>query len=402
MRLLAVAPQPFFTPRGTPLSVYYRSMVSAEQGVEVDLLTYGAGKDVDLPGVRVRRIPRLRFLEPIPVGPSRNKLLLDLLMVLWTFALCLRHRYEVVHAHEESVFWCALLKPLLRFRLIYDMHSSLPQQLTNFRFTRSQLLIGAFQYLEDLALRRADAVITICPALADHALGRIPDPGRHVLIENSIFEPVCLAPGLEATSDSGHPEAERALDRGPVVLYAGTFEAYQGVGLLIEAFTHVLRAHEEAVLLLIGGAPHQVDEYRLLAKRSGLASERCIFTGLVSRERAQRYAGRAAVLTSPRLRGTNTPLKIYEQLASGIPLVATRIESHTQVLSDEIAFLADPEPAAFGAAVVAALRDRDRAAADRATAAAAEYQRRYARPAYEAKLRQVLELVESPSAGGFA
>ena len=147
MKLLVVAPQPFFTPRGTPFSVYYRTLVTAEQGVRIDLLTYGVGQDVDIPGVRIVRVPRLRWLEPVPVGPSWRKLVLDVLMVFWTIGLLLRHRYQVVHAHEESVFWCRFLKPIFRFRLIYDMHSSLPQQLENFRFTKSRLLIGAFKAL---------------------------------------------------------------------------------------------------------------------------------------------------------------------------------------------------------------------------------------------------------------
>lgn len=390
MRLLSVAPQPFFTPRGTPLSVYYRSMVTAELGVEVDLLTYGAGHDVDLPGVRIRRIPRLRFLEPIPVGPSAAKLVLDAFMVLWTVALCVRHRYQIVHAHEESVFWCALLQPLLRFRLVYDMHSSLPQQLTNFRFTESRLLIRIFQYLEDLALRRAEAVITICPALADHAEGRMSDPGRHVLIENSIFEPVRLVAPASTASDPGGPDV--AIPPGPRVVYAGTFEAYQGVDLLIKAFARAARVREDAVLLLVGGSPRQVEEYRSLAEREGVGLDRCVFTGAVSRERAQSYVAAADVLTSPRLHGTNTPLKVYEQLASGIPLVATRIESHTQVLTDDVAFLADPDPVAFGDALVAALTDRDEGVR-RTREAAAQYRERYARPAYEAKLRRALALV---------
>ena len=51
----------------------------------------------------------------------------------------------------------------------------------------------------------------------------------------------------------------------------------------------------------------------------------------------------AQVLVSARIHGTNTPLKIYEQLASGRPLVATRIWSHTQVLSESVCFLADPD-----------------------------------------------------------
>ena len=70
MKMLVVAPQPFFSPRGTPFSVYYRALVMSELGVAIDLLTYGAGQDIDVAGIRTIRIPRLRFLEPIPVGPS--------------------------------------------------------------------------------------------------------------------------------------------------------------------------------------------------------------------------------------------------------------------------------------------------------------------------------------------
>ena len=92
MRALVVAPQPFFSPRGTPFSIYYRALIMAGQGIECDILTYGSGQDVDLPGVRIKRIPRVRFLEPIPVGPSWRKLFLDAFMVIWTIGLLLRHR----------------------------------------------------------------------------------------------------------------------------------------------------------------------------------------------------------------------------------------------------------------------------------------------------------------------
>jgi hypothetical protein len=106
MKVLMIAPEPFFTPRGTPFSVYYRTLVAAEQGVRIDLLTYGQGADVAIPGVRIVRIPRFSWLGPVPVGPSFQKLFLDIWTVLWTVMLLLRHRYDVVHAHAESVFWC--------------------------------------------------------------------------------------------------------------------------------------------------------------------------------------------------------------------------------------------------------------------------------------------------------
>jgi glycosyltransferase involved in cell wall biosynthesis len=102
-------------------------------------------------------------------------------------------------------------------------------------------------------------------------------------------------------------------------------------------------------------------------------------------------ASRADVLVSPRVNGTNTPLKIYEQLASGKPLVATRIPSHTQVLSDEVCMLVEPEPPAMAAGILRAIDGEARLA--QVASARALYERAYSRPAYEAKVRQLLEML---------
>jgi glycosyltransferase involved in cell wall biosynthesis len=388
--MLVISPQPFFTPRGTPFSVYYRALVMAEQGVEIDLLTYGAGEDVDIPGVRIVRIPRVRFLEPIPVGPSGKKIVLDMLMFLWTIGLLIKHRYSVVHAHEESVFWCRFLKPLFRFRLIYDMHSSLPQQLTNFKFTKSRFLIGAFKWLEDNALRAADAVITICPDLRDYALSTGLSGDRHLLIENSIFDDVRLKKKAAATS-GGASVAQTFDPRFPVILYAGTFEAYQGIDVLVRAFAVVAAKRPDARLWLVGGTEAQVRRARELVTELGLA-DACVLTGVVPKAQALRYTADAAILVSPRLHGTNTPLKIYEQLASGKPLVATRIWSHTQVLDENVCYLVDPEPQSMADGLLLALADLGRTT-ERPQNARALYEREYARPVYEGKIRRLLEIV---------
>jgi glycosyltransferase involved in cell wall biosynthesis len=389
-RALAIAPQPFFSPRGTPFSVYYRTLVTAQLGVEVDLLTYGEGEDVDIPGVRIVRVPRLPFARGVKVGPSAKKLVLDALVLLWTVGLLLRRRYDFVHAHEEAVFFCRLLKPLFGYKLVYDMHSSLPQQLTNFGFTRSRALIGLFERLEDASLAGADAVITICPDLAGYAVARLPDPRRHFLIENSIFDDVRLRSAANGTGN-GRRAVELPPDR-PVVLYAGTFEPYQGLDLLIPAFAAVRAKRPDAFLVLAGGTPEQVAAYRALAVRYGLGDGDARFTGRVEQSVAKALAARASVLTSPRSRGTNTPLKVYEQLASGVPLVATRVHAHTQVLDDTVCFLVDPTVDGLAAGLLAALDDAPRRAAVVA-AAQALYAERYSRTAYEEKMRRLLEAI---------
>jgi len=399
MRALVVAPQPFFSPRGTPFSVYYRTLVTAELGVEVDLLTYGDGEDVDIPGVRIHRIPRFPLFGTAKVGPSPLKAFLDVFILARMVAMLLRRRYDFVHAHEEAVFLCLLLRPLLRFPFVYDMHSSLPQQLTNFQFTKSKAIIRAFEWLENRCLRRAAAVITICPDLAQYAEPRMPAAERHFLIENSIFEPVRLVrPGdAGAAPETGAQDAAPA--GRPLVFYAGTLEAYQGMDVLVSGFARARERCPDAFLLVVGGTPDQVERYRTLAAREGLDGH-CRFTGRVDQATAKRLAADADVLTSPRVAGTNTPLKIYEQLASGKPLVATRIHSHTQVLTDDVAFLVDPDPGSIAEGLVAALTDAPRAARV-AEAAKALYERDYSRPVYVGKMRRLLGLLtgEAPRQG---
>ncbi|MFO7963728.1 MAG: glycosyltransferase family 4 protein [Desulfobacterales bacterium] len=393
MKVLVISPQPFFSPRGTPFSVYYRTLVTAQLGANVDLLTYGEGQDVEIPGVRIVRIPKFGFLGNVKVGPSYLKLFLDIFIAAWSIALMTKNRYDVVHAHEESVFFCRFLKPVFGFKLIYDMHSSLPQQLTNFKFTRSNMLIGMFKKLENTGLRSADAVITICPDLAQYVDQTVSKNGRHFLIENSIFEPVRLA-GHDTEAFSGNHKGRLSLDLPKdrrLVVYAGTLEPYQGIDILIEAFSKVAETVSDAALIIVGGTKPQVTHYSHMAHNLGL-DEHVHFTGRVEPAVAKTVTASASVLVSPRSGGTNTPLKVYEQMACGIPLVATRIHSHTQVLNDAIAILVEPEPQAMADGIVKALEKSDRVV-QMTQNARKHYENHYSRRIYEDKMRRVLNVV---------
>lgn len=388
MRCLVISPQPFFTPRGTPFSVYYRTLVLSELGLKIDLLTYGEGSDPDIPNVRILRGPRFAWLGQVKTGPSMLKLLLDVFIAARTVGLLIRHQYDVVHAHEEAVFICRVLKPIFRFKLIYDMHSSLPQQLTNFDYTDSRITHYIFKKLERSSINAADAVITICPDLADYVIKIVADPDKHFLIENSIFEPVKLKADdsrKEIQPSSG--DIFELPDRFCFV-YAGTLEFYQGIELLIGSFGKVVQRQPDAFLLIVGGTTPQVEEYRSLVQAKGLGNH-CHFTGTVSQRQAHQYMRSADALLSPRTEGTNTPLKIYQQLASGIPLVATNIFSHTQVLNDNVAFLAAPDPESFGEAMIAAMSD-DSAAKLKAENAIRLYEKKYSRESYVRKLSTLL------------
>src|SRR5262249_48393833 len=101
----------------------------------------------------------------------------------------------------------------------------------------------------------------------------------------------------------------------------------------------------------------------------------------------------AALLASPRVRGTNTPFKVYTYLASGRPLVATRIPTHTQILDDSLAFLVEPTPAGIAGGIRQALADPVEAR-KRAERGRALIEREYSAARFAEKVARAYEAVK--------
>ncbi|MEN3338712.1 MAG: hypothetical protein V7647_2388 [Acidobacteriota bacterium] len=352
-----IAPEPFFEPRGTPFSEYHRIRALLELGHTVDLVTYPFGSDVSLPGLRVFRCMRPPFLQDVRIGPSLAKIPLDLLLALTALRRAASERYDAVHSHEEGSYIGVPIATLLGLPHLYDMHSSLPQQLTNFAFSQSRILTHVFTWMERFVVRRSRVVVVICPHLQDvvHAI----EPGvPAVLIENapgSGDTPVAGS-GARIRAELGIPAA------APIVLYTGTFEAYQGLDLLFAAARHVAATRPDARFVLAGGRPEQIAAARLLVDRAGVG-DAVVFAGQRAAEDIPLFLDAADVLVSPRSIGTNTPLKIYQYLRSGRPIVATRLLTHTQVLNDDVAILTAATPEGFADGILAALTDPERARA---------------------------------------
>ena len=387
-----IAPEPFFEPRGTPFSEFYRIRALTELGHQVDLVTYPFGREVSMPGLRIYRSLRPPFVRRVGIGPSLAKLPLDFLLALTVVRRAASARYDAVHSHEEGGLIGVIVAALLRVPHLYDMHSSLPQQLANFAFSRSRVMRAVFLAVERLMIRRSRVVIVICPSLEETVRAIDPD-ARTVLIEN--------APG--SSEDRATPEHAAHVRRQhglspstPVILYTGTFEAYQGLDLLFEAMSHVHAAMPGARLLVAGGKPDQVEKARRQALANGI-EDATIFAGERPAEEMPGYLLACDVLVSPRSRGTNTPLKIYQYLRSGKPIVATRLLTHTQVLSDETAILTGPTAREFAAGIIAALQDPGRAAAV-GTRARTLAETKYSYDAYLDRTRQACAaLLPSPA-----
>jgi glycosyltransferase involved in cell wall biosynthesis len=350
-------------------------------------------------GLRVFRSLRPPFVTRVKIGPSFAKLPLDALLAASALRRALTNRYDVVHSHEEGSWFGVLIAGMLGVPHLYDMHSSLPQQLSNFSFSRSRALTRTFSWLERFVIRRSKVVVVICPHLAEVVRGI--EPGvPAVLIEN--------APGSGdapvAGSGAGVRQELGLPPNVPIILYTGTFEAYQGLDLLFEAARKVIAGRPDARFLLAGGRPDQIAAARVQAERMGIGKA-VVFAGQRAAEEIPLFLDAADVLVSPRSTGTNTPLKIYQYLRSGRPIVATRLLTHTQVLNDDVAILTAATADGFAAGIEAALSDRERARSvgDRARELA---DTKYSYDAYLTRTRQACAHLTGEStpqvAGGIA
>jgi glycosyltransferase involved in cell wall biosynthesis len=386
-----LAPEPFFEPRGTPFSEYHRIKALVEDGHQVDLVTYPFGDDVHLPNVRIVRCARPPFIRGVPVGPSIRKAILDICLGATALreALGQRGRYDAIHSHEEAGLLGVWLSRRLGVPHLYDMHSSLPQQLANFHFSHSRLLRRVFDWMERTMIRESRVIITICQELQDqvHAMGA---GERAVLIENVCGGDVDEVPGPGRESLRA---AWGLTPEQPIVLYTGTFESYQGLDLLLDAAGHLRTRVPDAVVVIVGGTPEQVRAYRTRAAARGVPI-RCV--GQRPPEEIPHFVEACDVLVSPRIAGTNTPLKIYSYLRSGRPIVATDLWTHRQVLDEASAMLVRPEAEALADGLAAVLRNP----AERARiveGAQALARAKYSRAGYVERTRRAYELLMNGS-----
>lgn len=362
--------------RGTPLAVLAMARALVALGHHVDLLTYPQGEAVDVAGLVHRRSLRLP-VGRVKAGPSLAKLLLDVPFMAEAAWRMARGRYDVVHAVEEAAHLAAPFARLFGLPLVADVDSSIPEQLSHSPLARGGILPRLARALETHAFRHAAAAITVCRSLTDGVRAQAPQTPVFQVEDPPLVDPATPPD----PRDVARLRETLGLGRGPVVLYSGNFEPYQGVDLLLDAAGQV----ESAKFVFMGGERREIEAMRARSVWAG-AAERCVFAGKRPPAELPAFLALADVVVSPRRRGANTPFKVYTYMASGRPLVATRIPTHTQLLDDTLAFLVEPSPEGLARGIEEALAD-PATAARRAEKARALVEREYSPDRYQSKVR---------------
>jgi glycosyltransferase involved in cell wall biosynthesis len=346
MNVLFLAPQPFFEERGTPIAVNLLLKVLSQRGEEIDLVTYHLGDDVEYRNVKINRTPRIPFIGAISPGFSAQKLICDFFLFWKAVSLLMKSRYHVIHAVEESVFMAYIFKKIWGIEYIFDMDSSLSAQLLE-KYPSFSPLTKFFSFLERSAIRNAKLILPVNNALVEG-------------LDNDDFEKVIVLHDVSLVQNGTgliDKSVKKEMDfNGILVMYIGNLEKYQGIDLLLESFTHIAGKSNTIHLAIIGGKPEDIQNYQQKSRELEIDSFVWFF-GPKPMKYLGGYLSEADILVSPRISGVNTPMKIYSFLESGKAIVATNLRTHTQVLDNRVAVLAEPSPKAFAEGVLRAAGD---------------------------------------------
>ena len=244
-------------------------------------------------------------------------------------------RPDIIHAHSPVLNAIPALRVGKRHRIpvVYEVrafwedaavdHGTSREGGTRYRLTRA---------LESYALRRADAVTTICEGLRADIVARGVDERKVTVIPNAV--------DIGKFAIGGTPDevlkAKLGLAGSVILGFIGSFYAYEGLALLLEALPQMLAAEPRLRVLLVGGGPQEA-ALKQLAATPALAGK-VVFAGRVPHDEVQRYYDLIDVLVYPRLsmRLTElvTPLKPLEAMAQGRLLVASDVGGHRELIRD--------------------------------------------------------------------
>jgi glycosyltransferase involved in cell wall biosynthesis len=233
---------------------------------------------------------------------------------------------------------------------------------------------------ERLLLRKADRVLVVSNNARQHLIDAGADHERVRMIPNGV-DPARFTDAV--------PRRLGFAEGSFVVAFCGLFYRWHGVSTLAEAFVRLRATHPEAKLLLIGQGEEEA-RVRSILEAGGVQGD-CLLAGMVPREEVPRYLAAADAVVSPHSDLRNfigSPIKIFEYMASGKPIVASRLAQLAEILTDEeTALLVPPgDPIALAAALERLIGDPD---LGRRLGACAQHQAQ-ARHSWDARLEAIL------------
>jgi glycosyltransferase involved in cell wall biosynthesis len=351
LRILMIAPTPFFADRGCHVRILEEARILLRRGHDVRIVAYHLGRD--LPGITTCRIPSVPWYRKLSAGPSWHKPYLDILLFFKAAAVARRFRPDLIHAHlHEGAFLGILLKKLLRLPLVFDCQGSMTSEIVDHGFVRrGSPAYRFFRRIEGFVNAGADRIITSSGPAARELREDWGVPHGTVStlmdgVDTDVFSP---GSGVEVRAGIGIPP------NVPVAVFLGVLNRYQGVDILLEV-VKILKGRGVPLHFLVMGFPEE--RYRRMAEESGIG-DRITFTGRIDYREASRYLSAGDVALSPKISLTEANGKLFNYMACGLPVLVFDTPVNREILGDTGVYAAFGDAADFAVRLEKLVQDAE-------------------------------------------
>ncbi|MCK5395893.1 MAG: glycosyltransferase family 4 protein [Gammaproteobacteria bacterium] len=326
LRILMVAACPFPWPRGTPIRIQRLAQALVQEGHKVDVVTYHLGEFSDRLPFNVHRIANVFYYNRVSAGPSLTKLfVLDPLLVRCLLKTANAEHYDIIHAHHiEGVMTALTARAMgLKLPIVYDAHTLVGTELLDYD---PRIGSGLKRFIGDFVDHRfagmADSVIAVTDCIKAAFLERDTQPINRIYVISNGIEDDFIRRADQARRNFNASVAEKEMTlvsvESPVFMFAGNTAAYQGIDIMLKAFSLVLQHIPGARLKIITN--ESFAEYQSLAESMGIEDSLSISN--VAVDELPDMIVQADVLLNPRTRCAGIPQKLLNYMAAGRPVVS--------------------------------------------------------------------------------
>jgi glycosyltransferase involved in cell wall biosynthesis len=258
MKILVIAPTPFFSDRGAHIRILEESLALEKMGHQITIATYHIGKDIQNDvdtKIDVRRIRRLLFwYKKLEAGPDWQKVLLDIMLIRKAFNLARKQKPDIIHAHlHEGVLIGWIVQKALFWRktkLVSDFQGSLTGEMLSHGYLKNGLN-RIFLLVEKIIDRMGDWAISSSWEGVKNIKNLSGKKEVDVVLDGINLESFKIEKSKEEIRD----ELELPKDKF-IVVYTGGLVTNKGINYFLDAIKLVLARRPE-VFFLIGGYPEQ-------------------------------------------------------------------------------------------------------------------------------------------------
>jgi glycosyltransferase involved in cell wall biosynthesis len=312
MKILMIAPTPFFSDRGCHTRIYNQIKGLQELGHDIILCTYGLGNDVD--GIVIKRTINFPWYRKLSAGPSMTKILLLPCLLITVLKQICHFKPDIVHAflHEGAII-ARVCKMFYNSTYVFDYQGSLAGEIVQHKFVKENgWLHRLFQLLEKW-INSWFPIITN----SDQLHSALIKSGRKAPILNAMdsvdTSMFCPMPKDLSLAKSIDVDTHR-----PTIMYMGLLETYQGADILFDAFSQVVNKLPNSLLLVIGFP--NIDKYQNLCEKLNIA-QNVHFLGKVNYWRIPSYLSLSRIAIAPKISKHEGDGKLYNYMAMGMATV---------------------------------------------------------------------------------